>query len=167
MFYFYLKCVINALIVALLVLCNNIYAICRVIRGVEWRGEEKNFPPNDWRTRWAQFNEGAQSGPEWEFRLRKSSSRTLILGPIIWRQNHATWDATWDKWVFGPAPGIKPLGPIWWIWVILLAQILRVQAGPKGHFILGPIWSWAHLDLKWALTLALLYKVGCRVGLAI
>ena len=32
---------------------------------------------------------------------------------------------------------------------------------------LGLVWSWAHLDLKWALTLALLYKVARRAGLAI
>ena len=48
-----------------------------------------------------------------------------------------------------------------------LTQFPQQWADIKGHFILGPIWSWAHLDLKSALTLALLYKVGCIVGLAI
>ena len=43
----------------------------------------------------------------------------------------------------------------------------ELQASHNGLFILGHIWSWAHLDLKWALTSALLYKVGRRVGLAI
>jgi hypothetical protein len=31
----------------------------------------------------------------------------------------------------------------------------------------GPLYIRAHLELKWVLTLALLYKVGRRVGLAI
>jgi hypothetical protein len=43
MFHVYLKCVINTLIVAL---SNAIIfmLIVVVIRGVEWRGEEKNLP---------------------------------------------------------------------------------------------------------------------------
>ena len=45
-----------------------------------------------------------------------------------------------------------------------------LQKEPRSYLCehkLALIWSWAHLDLKWALTSALLYKVDRIVGLEI
>ena len=75
----------------------------------------------------------AQSGPCWEFKLRESLSWFLQVGLKVWRQICATWDVTWDEWVFGPNSRIRPLGWIWWGWVILFGQIFRVWVGPRSH----------------------------------